>query len=158
MRGKIGTVLIFACATAGCAQSPPRDRRLAAAPLATRLAAADPQAGAGIFRQCAPCHSILGGSGDRAGPNLYATPGRPIAHGSAQFAYTAALRSVGGVWTFDRLDAWLTNPQHFAPGTSMGFPGLPDGMDRADVILFLNANGSNLPLPPRPAEARQRSD
>jgi cytochrome c len=140
-----------------CAPRAKHDPRLAAAPLAERLAAADSGAGAAIFARCAACHSIAPGAGDRAGPNLYAVPGRAIAQGSANFNYSAALRSVGGVWTFARLDAWLTNPAHFAPGTNMMFPGLRDGMERADVIRYLNDNGSKLPLPavsPRSRSAR----
>jgi len=135
-------------ALAGCGPRVEHDPRLANAPLPERLAAADPRAGSAIFAQCAACHSIAQGAGDRAGPNLYAVPGRAIAQGSPNFNYSAALRSVGGVWTFDRLDAWLTSPAHFAPGTNMMFAGLHDGMDRADVIRFLNDNGSKLSLPP----------
>lgn len=145
----------FALLLAGCTPGAQRDPHLATAPLAQRLAAADASTGGAIFAQCAACHSITQGSGDRAGPNLYAVVGRPIAHGSERFNYTAALRSVGGTWTFERLDAWLRDPQHVAPGTNMMFPGLRDGMDRADVIRFLNANGSNQPLPnPRSRPAR----
>lgn len=133
--------LMLAFGLAACAPSAPHDSRLARAPLAQRLAAADARAGAGIFNQCAPCHSIAQGSGDRAGPNLYAVVGRPVARGSDRFNYTAALRSLGGVWTAERLDAWLADPQKFAPGTNMPFQGLRDGMDRADVIRFLTENG-----------------
>lgn len=140
--------IVLLAGVAACTPRAEHDPRLAAAPLAERLAAADPGAGAAIFTRCAACHSIAAGAGDRAGPNLYAVPGRAIAQGSANFNYTAALRSVGGVWTFERLDAWLTNPAHFAPGTNMMFPGLPDGMERAEVIRYLNDNGSKLPLPP----------
>ena len=63
--------------------------------------------------------------------------GRPIAQNSPRFGYTAALRQVGGTWTRDRLDAWLTNPKALVPGTSMGFAGLSDPLDRADVIAYL---------------------
>jgi cytochrome c len=35
------------------------------------------------------------------------------------------------------MDRWLTNPQRFVPGTSMGFPGLPDPLDRADLVAYL---------------------
>jgi cytochrome c len=147
--------LLAIAALAGCAPRVQHDPRLANAPLPERLAAADPLAGAAIFTQCAACHSIAPGAGDRAGPNLYAVPGRAIAQGSPNFNYSAALRSVGGAWTFERLDAWLTAPAHFAPGTNMMFAGLHDGMDRADVIRFLNDNGSKLPLPPVVSQRNQ---
>ncbi len=35
------------------------------------------------------------------------------------------------------MDAWLKDPQAFAPGTSMGFAGLESARDRADVIAYL---------------------
>lgn len=140
---------LVSCLVLGaCSDKPARDRaHLANAPLADRLAAADPARGAALFGRCAACHSIGKGAGDRDGPNLWGVVGAPVGHNSPRFAYTAALQRVGGRWTFDRLDRWLTNPQAFAPGTQMMFPGLPNGADRADVIAYLNANGSNLPLP-----------
>ena len=65
--------------------------------------------------------------------------GKPVGQNSARFGYTAALQQVGGRWTPDRMDAWLANPQRFAPGTSMGFPALADPLDRADIIAYLAA-------------------
>ena len=38
-----------------------------------------------------------------------------------------------------------------AAGTKMTFAGLSDGQERANVILYLNSLGSNLPLPAVPA-------
>jgi cytochrome c len=35
------------------------------------------------------------------------------------------------------MDRWLTNPQRFVPGTSMGFPGLQDPLDLADLVAYL---------------------
>ena len=65
--------------------------------------------------------------------------GKPVASNSRRFGYTGALRSVGGVWTLERLDAWLAAPSKFAPGTSMAFHGIPDALDRAHTIAFLQA-------------------
>lgn len=152
---RVASIVLIAL-VAACAPPTHHDPRLSNAPLAERLAAADAGAGAGVFARCAGCHSIAPGTGDRAGPNLYAVVGRAVTGGSANFNYSAALRSVGGTWTFARLDAWLTDPAHFAPGTNMGFPGLRDGMERADVIRYLNEHGSNLPLP-KPVSPRIRS-
>ena len=87
------------------------------------------------------------GRRQRAGPNLYATVGEAIAQGKGGFAFSDALKGVGGSWTFDRLDEWLTSPRKFANGTKMTFAGLSNPQDRADVIAYLNAQGSNLPLP-----------
>jgi cytochrome c len=124
----------------GCKADDRAARLRAAGPEPTREAlarVASASAGAGLFRRCAACHSITKGAGDRDGPNLFGVVGRPIAQGSSRFGYTDALRRAGGDWTDARLDAWLANPQRFAPGTSMSFPGLPDPLDRADVVAYL---------------------
>ena len=49
------------------------------------------------------------------------------------------------------MNAWLTSPRKFAPGTKMTFAGLGNAQDRANVIASLNSQGSNLPLPAAPA-------
>lgn len=137
-------VLMLAMIVAACSNSGQDDRHreaLARAPLATRLASADVAAGRVLFRQCAACHTIGAGAGDRDGPALHGVIGRRIAHGSERYGYSAALQAVPGNWTPDKLDAWLRSPQRFAPGTQMLYPGLPNGVDRADVIAYLKAAG-----------------
>ncbi|WP_293970321.1 c-type cytochrome [Sphingomonas sp.] len=113
-------------------------------PLPQRLAAADPTNGARLFRQCAACHSLGVGTGDRDGPNLWAVLGAAVATNSPRFAYTAALKRAGGRWTCERMDAWLADPGRFAPGSAMAFPGLSDGADRADVIALLAQSGGTI--------------
>ena len=51
------------------------------------------------------------------------------------------------------MDAWLKSPRAFADGTKMSFAGLSSGEDRANVILYLLANGGGpaLPTPDAPA-------
>ncbi len=122
-------------------------------PIATLLATADPAKGADVFKKCGACHTINQGGANGIGPNLYATVGEPIGQGKAGFAFSPALKGVGGNWDFDKLNAWLTSPRKFAPGTLMTFAGLPSAQDRANVILYLNSQGSNLPLPAAPAAA-----
>jgi len=51
------------------------------------------------------------------------------------------------------MNAWLTSPRKFAPGTKMSFAGLSSPEDRANLIVYLNAQGSNLPLPAAEATA-----
>lgn len=100
---------------------------------------ADAERGGRLFGPCAACHTITKGAGDRNGPGLHGVMGQPIASNSRRFAYTGALRALGGVWTPERMDAWLTAPARMAPGTSMTFPGIPDPLDRADLIAYLRA-------------------
>lgn len=114
--------------------------------IATLLATADPAKGEAVFKKCLACHTINQGGANGIGPNLYATVGKPHGH-MAGFAYSDALKSVPGSWTFEALNEWLTSPRKYAPGTKMTFAGLGNPEDRANVIAYLNAQGSNLPLP-----------
>ncbi len=108
-----------------------------------------------VFAKCQSCHSIAAGGPNGVGPNLYGTMGKAVASHPG-FAYSGALQGLGGVWDWDRMNAWLKNPRGFADGTKMAFAGLSKIEDRAAVALYLNANGSNLPLPAfAPAAAAQ---
>ena len=120
-------------------------------PIATLLATADAAKGADVFKKCSACHTINQGGANGIGPNLYATVGEGIAQGKAGYDFSAALKAVGGNWDFEKLNAWLTSPRKFADGTKMTFAGLANPQDRANVILYLNQQGSNLPLPAPPA-------
>ncbi|MEO6361568.1 MAG: cytochrome c family protein, partial [Sphingomicrobium sp.] len=44
------------------------------------------------------------------------------------------------------------------PGTKMTFAGLSKPEDRANVMVFLNSRGSNLPLPAAPAAGAEPTD
>lgn len=124
-------------------------------PIAALLGTADPAKGADVFKKCAACHTINQGGANGIGPNLYGTMGEQIATGKGGFAFTDALKKVGGTWDWEKMNAWLTSPRKFAPGTKMTFAGLSNPQDRANVILYLNQQGSNLPLPPPPAAAAE---
>lgn len=115
--------------------------------LNTLLASADIAAGEKVFAKCAACHTATQGGANGIGPNLYATVGEGVAQGKGGFAFSEALKSKGGNWTFEALDHWLTSPREFAPGTKMTFAGLGNPADRANLIAWLNKQGSNLPLP-----------
>ncbi|WP_257539032.1 cytochrome c family protein [Sphingobium sp. CFD-1] len=115
--------------------------------LNTLLAQADVAAGEKVFAKCAACHTVNQGGANGIGPNLYGTVGEEIGHGKAGFAFSDALKSKGGTWTFEAMDHWLTSPREFAPGTKMTFAGLGNPADRANLIAWLNTQGSNLPLP-----------
>lgn len=121
----------------------------AAVPLETLLASADAAKGEATFKKCASCHTVNQGGANGIGPNLWATMGKPVA-GHA-FAFSDALKSHGGKWDWATMDAWLKNPKAFAPGTKMSFAGIGDAAERANLMVYLNAQGSNLPLPAAPA-------
>ncbi|MFA6220031.1 MAG: cytochrome c family protein [Erythrobacter sp.] len=111
----------------------------------------DVSKGEKVFTKCAACHTANQGGADGIGPNLFGVVGGDIGKGG--FAFSPALSGKGGKWDFDSLNDWLKNPRAFADGTKMTFAGLPKVEDRAAVILYLNAQGSNLPVPDFVAEA-----
>jgi cytochrome c len=123
--------------------------------LNTLLASADVAAGEKVFAKCVACHTVNQGGANGIGPNLWAVMGDPIGHGRGGFAFSDALKKVGGNWTFEQMDKWLASPRAFANGTKMSFAGLSKPEDRANIIAYLNTQGSNLPLPAAdaPAEA-----
>jgi cytochrome c len=122
----------------------------AVVPIAVRMQTADPAKGAEVFKKCASCHNIQQSGANGIGPNLWAALGKPHGH-VAGFAYSEALKAKPGNWNFEEMDAWLASPRTYAPGTKMSFAGLSKPDDRANVIAYLNAQGSNLPLPAAPA-------
>jgi cytochrome c len=129
----------------------------AAVPIATLLATADIAKGEAAFKKCAACHTIAQGGANGIGPNLWASMGK--AHGHvAGFAYSDALKSIPGNWDWEGMDKWLANPKKYAPGTKMTFAGLGNPEERANLILYLNAQGSNLPLPTPPAAEAPAAD
>ena len=101
---------------------------------ATLYASADAAKGERVFGKCKACHKIDGQNS--TGPHLNGVVGRAVAS-VADFAYSDAVKKLGGDWTPARLDEWLKSPKGYAPGTKMGFAGLPKIEDRADVIAYL---------------------
>ena len=123
-------------------------------PIEVYLAKADTAKGQQIFNKCMACHNADKGGANQLGPNLWGVVGLPIAEDRGGFAFSDALKKVGGNWDWDKLNKWLTSPRAFAPGTKMTFAGLGDPQDRADVIAFLNSHSdSPLPMPKAPAAA-----
>ena len=101
------------------------------------LAAADIDKGARAFRKCSACHKLEAGA-NGTGPYLYGVVGRT--KGAADgFGYSSALAGMGGDWTPENLDAFLTRPSEYVPGTSMAFAGLRKPEERADLIAYLDS-------------------
>ena len=120
--------------------------------LATLLATGSAEAGQAVFARCAACHTVEQGGPNGIGPNLYGVMGVPIGRHAAGFAYSTALATKGGDWTYEAMDEWLASPRGFAPGTKMSFAGLSSPEDRANVILYMHANGGGPPFPEPPLE------
>ncbi len=116
-------------------------------PIEKLLASATPERGEQAAKPCATCHTFTKGGPNKIGPNLWGVVGRPKGT-EGGFAYSDAIKSKGGKWTVEDLNAFLTSPRAYAPGTKMSFAGLPKGSDRANLIAYLNTLSDNpAPLP-----------
>ncbi|MEM8772018.1 MAG: PQQ-dependent sugar dehydrogenase [Pseudomonadota bacterium] len=85
---------------------------------------------------CAACHQIAADApAQAAAPSLQTVFGRNIAS-QRGYAYSSALKDANGAWTEERLSAFLTDPQGFAPGTTMPAADLTE-TQITDVIAAL---------------------
>jgi cytochrome c2 len=107
---------------------------------AAMVASADAGNGERLYRRCQACHKLEDGA-NGVGPHLYGVVGRDIASADG-FNYSDALKGLDGAWTLDQLSAWIENPREFAPGNRMGFAGLKDEQDRADLMAYLQTVGN----------------
>ena len=112
---------------------------MAAGPAMAAAPAGNPDAGEAIYSRCLACHAL---AYDRTGPRHCGLIGRRagVVEG---FPYTDAMKKSGIVWTAATLDRFLADPMGVVPGTSMGYAGIPDAKERADLIAWLGkANDS----------------
>lgn len=119
--------------------------------LGAALAAANPASGERRSAICASCHTFEKGGADGTGPNLWDVVGREVASVSG-FNYTSALQGAGGVWTYERLDAYLKNSQDYIPGTSM-VQRFPRDEQRVDILAYLGSLADDPVAFPEPAAA-----
>lgn len=92
--------------------------------------------GAHAFQKCAACHSLDASGASATGPNLYRVVGRKVGK-LAGFHYSPVLAKTQDVWTRDRLDAFLSNPQSMYPGNRMPFTGIAAEDERHEVIEYI---------------------
>jgi cytochrome c len=127
VRAVLAWALPLACALslAACAAS------------ATPGTQGDARAGAAIYERCAGCHAM---EADRTGPRHCGLVGRRA--GSVEgFDYSPAMKRSGIVWTRAALDRFLADPIKAVPGTSMGYSGVADARERADLVAYLAQAG-----------------
>ena len=96
-------------------------------------AAPDPVHGQQLFSErCTACHAM---DRNMAGPMLGGVVGRRA--GSAPgYHYSPELESAGLVWSTDKLDQWLADPQKFVRGARMPVRVL-DAPSRRDIVAYL---------------------
>lgn len=78
----------------------------------------------GLLDACMNCHGFEAGE-HLSGPSLHQICGADVASTSFD-SYSSALTSAGGVWTRDRLKAFIADPASVAEGTSMAWEGAAD--------------------------------
>jgi cytochrome c2 len=86
--------------------------------------------------KCGTCHVSSAEQANAPGPDLRGVIDRDIA-GVDGYSYSNALAARAGTWSEDKLDAYLEDPQRFAPGTSMVFEGISDAAERSRIIEYL---------------------
>lgn len=97
------------------------------------IARGDPANGERIYGRCLACHAL---QYDRTGPRHCGLFGRKA--GSVPgFDYSEAMKRSGIVWNAATLDRFLANPLGTVPGTTMGYAGIADARERADLIAYL---------------------
>ena len=102
-------------------------------------AGGDAGSGAAIYERCGACHSL---EQDRAGPRHCGLIGRRA--GSVKdYPYSEAMKRSGIVWSEATLDRFLANPAATVPGTAMGYDGVKDRKERADLVAYLAAAGKS---------------
>lgn len=87
-----------------------------------------------IYERCVGCHAI---EGNRTGPQHCGLFGRSVGTAPGYDDYSDAMKQANFVWDERALDWFLTNPMRALPGTTMGYAGIQDATERADLIAWL---------------------
>lgn len=104
---------------------------------AAAIAANGPAAlrrGEQIYERCAACHAI---EANRTGPQHCGLFGRRAGAAPDYDSYSKAMRDSKIVWNERTLDVFLNDPTKAVPGTTMGYAGVKDAHERADLIAWL---------------------
>ena len=118
-----------------------------AKPLPVLLASASVEKGASLAKACGACHNFEKGAAAKVGPPLWGVVGRQVAEVPG-FNYSEAIKGKGGDWTLDKINAFITSPKGYAPGTKMTYAGEGDPQRRADILDYLHTlSDSPQPLP-----------
>ena len=87
-----------------------------------------------IYTRCAACHAI---ESNRTGPRHCGLFGRRAGTAPGFDGYSKAMRDSKIVWNERTLDVFLQSPTQAVPGTAMGYAGVKDVQERADLIAWL---------------------
>jgi cytochrome c len=124
----------FAWSGAGLQRAQATEARAVAVPASDAAPGpGDAVRGEAIYSRCLACHAL---TYDRTGPRHCGLFGRKA--GSVPgFSYSEAMKNSKIIWTESSLNAFLKAPLQAIPGTSMGYAGIQDPQERADLIAYL---------------------
>ena len=106
----------------------------AAAGASPAAAPAALQRGEQVYARCVACHAI---EANRTGPQHCGLFGRRAGTAPGFDGYSKAMRESRIVWDERSLAVFLRSPTEAVPGTSMGYAGVKDAHERADLIAWL---------------------
>lgn len=124
-------------------------------PMSPLLTKADPVKGEALFKKnCRTCHTSDSGTGNIIGPSLWNIVGHKRGK-TPDYKYSPALRRIGGDWSYENLNIFISDPSRAIPGTKMllnpetnKLNEMLKDTERADIIAFLRGRSDNpLPLP-----------
>ena len=90
--------------------------------------------GEDVYARCAACHAI---DANRTGPQHCGLFGRRAGTAPGFDGYSKAMRASGIVWDEHSLNVFLQDPIKAVPGTAMGYAGVKDDKERAELIAWL---------------------
>lgn len=99
--------------------------------------AGDPVKGKIVFARCALCHDVKPGA-KKMGPPLAGIFSRTSGT-LPGFAYSPAMQKAKIRWDAKSVDSFVTKPSALVPGNRMAFAGVPNPVDRANLIAYLKA-------------------
>lgn len=123
--------------------------------LGALLAEAKPEAGERRAAICKACHTLEKDGANKTGPNLWGVVGRPVASEEG-FKYSAALKSFGGEWTYEKLDEFLKDSGAAVPGTAMA-QRITKPEQRAELLAFLRTLADQPAPLPEPAASPEEA-
>ena len=86
---------------------------------------------------CPACHGVTKEDNAKVGPNLVGVVGRKAGTVKSLLGPSENLKKYGVTWNEETLDHFLENPLKVVPGTKMGYAGVKDAQERADLIAYL---------------------
>lgn len=94
----------------------------------------DLEKGKALYEECKGCHSP---TENVVGPRHCGVTGRK-AGSVTDFQYSDVMKNSKITWTDEKLGEFLTSPFTYLSGTAMGYAGLFDPAERADLIAYLH--------------------